>query len=347
MTEIPTVFQGVDRPGFSVERLVYLMRRAISEIGLDLTGVTVLTEAATGAYAVTPVIAALAGAPHVYCRARSSKYGSVPEVTAWIKALSRAAGVSHLIQVIEDVTPSVLSEADIVTNSGHLRPITSDMIGHLPEGAVIALMYEAWEIRSDDVDIAACFRRGIPVVGVNECHPSIDVFSFLGPLSVRQLHNAGLEGLHNRIAVVCDNAFAEPLHRGLSGLGADVDAFEDVFSLPAKSWDAILISLTPKQEPRVAEAEAKHLASIAEPHTVIMQFFGDIDRDAAAAQGLRMWPPEPPALGHMGILLPEIGPEPIVRLQTGGLRAAEWVWRGKQETRTGYSQTVLHEETSP
>lgn len=52
-------------PGFSVSRLVALMRRAITATGLDLSDMTVLTEAATGAYGVTAPIAAMAGAKRV------------------------------------------------------------------------------------------------------------------------------------------------------------------------------------------------------------------------------------------------------------------------------------------
>jgi hypothetical protein len=42
----------------------------------------------------------------------------------------------------------------------------------------------------------------------------------------------------------------------------------------------------------------------------------------------------------MTILLSEIGPEPIVRLQIGGLRAAEWVIRGGAVDLGGIAQIV-------
>jgi len=73
---------------------------------------------------------------------------------------------------------------------------------------------------------------------------------------------------------------------------------------------------------------------------VLVQFWGDIDRDAAASSVLTVWPLQPPTSGHMAILLSEIGPEPIVRLQTGGLRAAEWVRRGLPVQPDGFSQLV-------
>jgi hypothetical protein len=42
---------------------------------LDLSGLTILTEAATGAYCVTPVVAALANADQAYALTRPSGYG--------------------------------------------------------------------------------------------------------------------------------------------------------------------------------------------------------------------------------------------------------------------------------
>src|SRR6516225_5339835 len=101
-------------PGFSVIRLVALMRRAIVATGLNLSAMTVLTEAATGAYGVTAVIAAMAGARRVHAFVRASSYGTVSEVNDWTSLLANAAGVAKHIDVIEQVYPGILSNVDIV-----------------------------------------------------------------------------------------------------------------------------------------------------------------------------------------------------------------------------------------
>jgi hypothetical protein len=175
------------------------MRRAVAETELDLSGLTVLTEAATGAYGVTPVIAALAGAKRVYAFCRASRYGSVAEATSWTLELAEALDVAERISVIDQIPAGLLGQVDILTNSGHLRPLDATIIASLPDTAVIALMFEAWEFRATDVDLEACTRRRIPVVGVNEQHPTVDVFSFLGPLAVKQLHDCGLAVYRNKI----------------------------------------------------------------------------------------------------------------------------------------------------
>jgi len=328
-------------PGLSPARLHVLMREAIKSNGLDLTGMTVLTEAASGAYGVTAVIAALANARRVYALARSSAYGSVAEITDWTMELARVGGVVDRISVLESVPPEILKDVDLVTNSGHLRPITATIIDKLPARAVIALMFEAWEFRATDIDAVACRRRQIPIVGVNEQNPLIDVFSYLGPLCVRLLNDAGFAVYRNRIALLCDNDFAAPMIRGLAGAGASVSHFTGVEALRSDNWDAVVVALKPGSEPRIGLTEARHIASVAGPGTVVAQFWGDVDREALLRQDLRAWPPTPPRTGHMAILLSAIGPDAIVRLQAGGLRAAEWVFRGGAVTHEGVAQLVI------
>jgi hypothetical protein len=327
-------------PGLSPARINALIRDAIASIGLDLTDMTILTEAATGAYGVTSVISAAANARHVYAFVRPSEHGSTTDVTAWTNELASSAGVVNRISILERIPPEILRDVDIVTNSGHLRPIAGDIIDKLPQSAVIALMFEAWEFRAEDIDFAACKRRGIPIVGVNEQHRSVDVFSYLGPLSIKLLHDSGIAVYRNRIALLCDNDFAEPILRGLTGLGATVCHFSAVEELQADAWDAILVALRPGSDPRIGASDAAYISKAAIPGTVIAQLWGDIDRDAAQAHDLKVWPPSPPKEGHMAILLSAIGPDALVRLQTGGLRAAELVYRGDMAAPGGVAQLV-------
>lgn len=127
----------VDRPGYNTLRMVRLMREAIARVKLDLSGMVIVTEAATGAYAVTPVIAALAGAHRVYAMARSSKYGAFQEVVEQTQSLAELAGVQESIEVVNRITKRMIGQADIITNSGHVRPIDARKIGWMKSTAVI------------------------------------------------------------------------------------------------------------------------------------------------------------------------------------------------------------------
>ncbi|MBV8078339.1 MAG: hypothetical protein JO284_18150, partial [Planctomycetaceae bacterium] len=168
------------------------MRAVIGRCRLDLSGATVLTEAATGAYVVTPVLAAMSGAKRVFAIARPSRFGTVQDVTDQTLGVAHAAGVPGIIEVITERSPEVIAQADVITNTGHVRPIDSEMVAGMKPTAVVPLMYESWEFRASDVDLDACRQRRISVAGTNERHPAVDVFSYLGIMAVKLLLDAGV-----------------------------------------------------------------------------------------------------------------------------------------------------------
>ncbi len=87
-----------------------------------------LTEAASGAYVVTPVLAALAGAK-VYAFTRTTRYGTVEEIFANTQKLINECTSRKLdITLIDTITPEIIAQADIITNSGHLRPLNEEKL---------------------------------------------------------------------------------------------------------------------------------------------------------------------------------------------------------------------------
>lgn len=315
------------RPGLNAHRLVALMQQAIDRCNLQLQGAVVLTEAATGAYVVTPVIAAMAGAKKVFAIAQNTRYGTVDQVQGITKTLAELAGVSQRIEYLTHKSSDILAQADIITNSGHVRPLDAETIGWMKSSSVIGLMYEAWEFRSEDVDLAACRQRGIQLAGVNEQHPAVDVFSFLGIMAVKLLLDAGVSVYTSNILLLCDNPFSVFIQKGLANAGAKVDTVVGLWEAPLDiAYDAILVALHPQAEPILSGIDAEKIEKYW-PGAVVAQYWGDIERTAFYSRGISICPEVEPNAGHMGILPSGVGPEPIIRLQTGGLKAAEAVWR--------------------
>src|SRR5262249_23463108 len=125
------------RPGLNSTRLVRLMRESVERCRLDLSGAIVFTEAASGPYAVTPVLAALAGAERVHALTRSSPYGTVEAIAEQTEALAQQAGVGGRISVVTEKRSDLIRRADIVTNSGHVRPLDAETIGWMKPTAVV------------------------------------------------------------------------------------------------------------------------------------------------------------------------------------------------------------------
>lgn len=315
------------RPGLNSRRLVRLMAVAIDRCALDLGGRAVLTEAANGAYVVTPVLAAMAGAD-VYALAADTAYASAGEIRELTVELAKLAGVADRIQLVSSKDASYISGADIVTNSGQVRPIDAQMVAHMKPTAVVPLMYESWEFRQSDVDLEACHARGIAVAGTNERHQDVDVFSFLGPMAVKQIQDAGVAVLGSRVLLLCDNHFGPFIMQELESVGAEVIQAGILTPDLLKPYcDVVLLALQPGETAVLDAADARMLGELA-PGVVLVQYWGDADRPALAGAGVAMWPADPPRAGHMGILPSALGPEPIIRLQAGGLKVGELLARG-------------------
>jgi hypothetical protein len=315
------------RPGLDPRRLVRLMRAAVERCSLDLTGYTVLTEAASGAYAVTPVLAAMAGA-EVWALAGNTRYATSPELDKAVLDLAQRAGVTSRVQLIREKTPEVIGAADIVTNSGQVRPIDAAMVAQMKPTTVIPLMYESWEFRVADIDLDACHARDIPVAGTNENHPFVGFSAIIGAMAIRHLHDAGVAVHGCRILLLCDNSFGPIIEQSLKRSGADViktcQLTAAVLRIPC---DAVLVALRPSNRIRLGAADAQLLRDQA-PGTVVVHYWGDSDYAALTAAGVPVWPTEPPLAGHMGILPSALGPEPVIRLQAGGLKVGELLARG-------------------
>jgi len=312
-------------PELDPTQLAALAQAAVARIDLDLSGAVVLTEAATGAYAVTAALAALAGADHVYARCRASRHGTIEAAWAETIQLARLAGVAARLQLLTESTAAVTARVDIVTNSGHVRPIDEQLVGWMKPTAVVSLMYEAWEHRPTDIDLAACERRGIAVAGTNERHPAIDTFAVLGDMAIELLSDARVGVRGARVLLLCDNPFAEFIADGLVNAGARVDIVPALPEASARSsYEVVLVALQPGPEPFGAEPARTIAASW--PGALVAQFWGDVDREAFARAGIRVWPRAAPEPGHMGVLPSAVGPEPLVRLQAGGLKVGEILW---------------------
>ncbi len=318
------------RPGLDPRRLIRLMSAAIDRCRLDLSGLTVLTEAASGAYVVTPVLAAMAGAD-VYALAARTAYASSEEIRELTADLARVGTVMDRIQLVYRKDRAIVAAADIVTNSGQIRPIDAEMVAHMKPSSVVPLMYESWEYRHTDVDLQACRARGILVAGTNERHPDVNVFSFLGQMAIMQLHDAGIAVRGSNILLLCDNAFASFIMDDLKNAGADIDQVRQLTAdTVSPQCDAVILAMQPRDAPAFTADDAQLLSRKA-PGAVLIQYWGDADRAAVAAATVPVWPVEAPGAGHMGILPSAVGPEPIVRLQTGGLKVGQVLARGLDE----------------
>jgi len=331
-----------------MSRLVELMKSTVRSLELNLSDKVVITEAASGAYVVTPILAAIAGA-QVYAFGRDSTHGTFKDATEQIENL-----LSHLectrVTFIDEVKPDLLSRADVITNSGHLRPIDQDMLRHVEQACVIPLMYEKWEFRGEDVDLPFCKTRGIRVGGTNERHPDVGVFDYLGDMACKLIFDAGLCLRNNTFVVVSNNDFGPYIANRLAEMAGRVGVIGRPEDRPHYDSAVEWLSEFPKIQVSEAYRDASAILFTAYPFDIewigaegtaiavqdlqqqfaypfVLRFAGDVRIADLEALGIAYHPAHVKS-GHMGIIPSEIGPDPVVRLQAGGLKAAQLMMEG-------------------
>lgn len=310
-------------------RVISLIEQAIDVLELDLSGLSVVTEAASGPYVVTPVIAARAGAERVLACTRNSRYASTQSVIAQTRALERLCGLADHVEIYTERSLEIFAQADIVTNLGFVRPIDAKAVAAMPSTAIISLMCEAWEFRPGDVDLEACWAKGILVLATNEDFPGLEVFDYSALLAMQMLFEAQIEIHKNQIIIVSGDKFGRVMEQQLARSGARVKCVANLCEVcdhELAKADALLVAdytrddiiIGPNGD--VSAADLAHLA----PHITVVRFAGRLDVDGLVAAGLAVYPFAELGPHRMAATLAHLGPRPIIDLHAAGLKVAQW-----------------------
>lgn len=309
-------------------RLLKLIPQTIKSFDLDLSGLTVLTEAASGAFVVTPIIAALARADRVIAVTKESRYASVDEVAVQTRELASMFGLANTIEIRTERSLDLFSAADIVTNLGFVRPLDDAAVEAMKPTAVVPLMCEAWEFRPSDVDVIACKGKGVLVLGTDEHHPAVGVFSYSGWLALKLLLEATIEVHRNRILIVSHDRFGVEIEENLRRAGLDVSLISDLRSVPRgdlSGADVLIICDYTRDDCIIGsdgDISCHDLADIA-PSIRVVQFSGVLDIAGLKASGIVVYPGEFLPPHRMVRTLAALGPRPIAVLHTAGLKIGE------------------------
>lgn len=317
-------------------RLLDQIRKQISFFELNLNGLTVLTEAASGPYVVTPIIANLAGAKRVVALTQDSTYASSEKVISQTRALEILCDCPIRTEIHTDRAFKYFSDADIVTNLGFVRPLNKDVIFSMKRTAVISLMCEAWEFRPDDIDLKACNARNIIVLGTNEDYPGLEVFAYSGYLCVKLLFEAQIEIHKSRLLVVSSDKFGIVISHLLKCMGANVSFIDHINLLELRKlgkFDAIVIADYTRSDNIIGtggDISVKDYSS-AQPGVTLIQFAGKNDVNALTDCGIQVYPGINLPSHRMAQTLAFLGPQPVIDLHTAGLKVGELASRNERD----------------
>jgi hypothetical protein len=324
------------------QRAIGIINRCIQMLSLNLDGATVLTEVGSNNYMYTPVIPLLSNAKKVIVWAKDTRYGTAESIIEQFKDLLSIIDVAYLDKVVirENIRPDEdIKEADIITNSGIIRPIDESFIQKLKPTCVIPVMYEAWELRDSDINIQACKFKGIKVAGTWENHPALSVFDYGGMLAIKFSQEAGFEVFGNKIIVWSDDHFGEVAVHAFEQVGArQVIQTTDIEVLMANISDTEFVYICDYDEQRqyIGIDSFWPLQEMLKVNPILgfIHLYGRVSIEYATDANVLVYPKKEGYPMIMTETLGYVGLEPILRLQVGGFKVAEELKSGRYSSLT-------------
>jgi hypothetical protein len=318
-----------------MSRELSIIKRCILEQDLSLKGKIVLTEVGTNGYLYTPIIPLLAGASKVIAWANDTPYGKAIEIeNSLCKILTTISYSGEIIIRLNDRNIKDAEEADLITNSGNIRPINLSLLQNCKPGLVIPLMYEAWELRENDIDINFCKQKGINVAGTWENHPSIKVFDYVGLLGAKMMFESGLEIKENRVWIWSDDDFGTNIKNTVDKLGASEAILSiDLESFYAKLPELDVLFLADYSETRTIIGQNAlidiGLMNKLNPNLTIVHLYGKIEINDFKPFNFILYPNKNGQAQVMSETLAFLGLEPLIRLQVAGFKVGEQLLTNK------------------
>jgi len=321
------------------------IKNAIQKFELDLNGKTVLTEAATGNYVVTPVIAALSGAT-VYAYTKSSRFGSVDEVKHQTNVLAESLGVADRIQIYESLDHVDFSDIDVLTNTGFLRPINHNLINKLPKKCVLTLMWEPWEFRPDEIDLGACLEAGIKVYGTHEDDIRLRTKDYIGFTVLKLLLDNGNLPVNSNILVLGSASFTDYITPLLKKNGYECQVHNDYSKAIDPSPFTLIVTAEHEQNQLLIGSSGNAFLKNNQLSNIetILHISGNVDFTGSKYNHL---PDNPAPYGYMSFTADFVSEQAVIDLHTAGLKVAEGMLEANTKGFTGMEYKSFMETHYP
>jgi len=310
---------------------------AINDINLDLKGLTILTEAGSNLFLLTPIIACLSGAKKVYALSKTSKYGTFEEIKEQLNRLSLLFEIdTSKIELFEKENFHNFSEIDIVTNLGHVRPIDEDFLRKLNKNAAISYMCEAWEHRQQDLDLELCKKYNIPVFATNEEHPLVNCFRETGLIALQMIFESKISLIDSHVCIISRDKFGKEIFKQVEKFTKNahlINNFERIDEYKNfKNLDLLIIADYLYEDYIISTNGLVNPGLLKDlfPHVKIIQYCGKNNLEQIIENKIPVFPKAELEAVRMYKTLADISYKALIRLLTAGLKVGEGICRAKK-----------------
>lgn len=311
----------------SFNNVIEIIPKLIDKYDLNLNGKVVLTEAASFAYKYNPLIAIMAGAKKVIVYCKDSKYGKSQDILCELHSMADIVkpGVLFIADKLED---SIINQADIVTNSGHLRPFKRSFFEAMHSKAVLALMWEPWEIRNGEIDFDAARSNGILIMGTNEHEYPCNMKTYCVMLAIKLLTEHNPAYYLDKIVIVGDQELlAIAIYDGLLNIGLNVSLISPTAStceidLALHNADYLLIA----EHHNINTIVGQVISIDNLKHSKIKKIgliAGQVDMGLIETLQIDVYPKPSARHGYINYGMENIGIVPVIDLFSAGLKVGQ------------------------
>lgn len=317
-----------------------VVKEQIKNFDLDLTGLVVITECASGFYAYNTFVPILANAKKVIAVSKTTSYGTFDENKKNIEDLAKKFNIDiSTLEVVNKLEDYHLKEVDVITNSGLVRPITSEMMAQMKHTAVIPLMWETWEFRDEDLDLNSAIKNDILVLGTKETSKEIDMRGYAGVLGLAILVYLNLEVYKTKVVLfgneVLGNAIVETFEKNNveylwfvnSPTNKNQKSYKELgkYKNIIKSYDAVLFAEHSYRDEILTKEHGLTLKELSELNEEIKigVIAGNINEEELNTSSLEYFPKKIMPAGYMSFQPYHMGAKPVIELFSAGLKIGE------------------------
>jgi len=307
--------------------MINKIKYSLEKFNLNLDTKIVLTEACTGVYSCTPIIADLAGAKKVYALAKETEYGTFQDIEKNFESYFNT-NLSSNIKIIKSLN-EIDEKIDIVTNSGFIRPIGKELLKYIDSKSVIALMYEPWEFRKSDIDIELMHKNNIKVYGTNEHDNRLMTMDYIGITVLYHLLDYKVTHFSKkRILILGTHDFTEPIERVLKQNNYLVDIVNN-YDNEFQDYDVDIFIVAEHQDKReiIGTNEAYINKDKLNKDKKVIHICGNVDFENVVFSHK---PKEPKPFGFMSYRTDFVDDMALIDLQVASLLVSEGMLKAEE-----------------